>query len=641
MNKITYIFLLLICVLNAQTKNTSADKAYNDYNYSKAIEDYNKQINSGKKSEKIFKRLGDSYYFSARLQEANKWYAELMALNVKVEPEYLFRYAQTLKSVEDYKEANKYMAIFLEANKDDSRAILFNNNPDYLNDIEAQSGRYDIKALPFNTPNTDFAPAFFGDKLVFSSSLGQSLFTKFVHEWDDEPFIDLYEIELNKTTDGNSVPQKLNGRINTSFHESTATFTNTGKSVYFTRNSKNSEAGIDVNRLKILKSTLKGDKWNKGVGMPFNNDKYIYAHPALNADNSKLYFASNMPGTKGASDLFVVDIIGDNNYSEPKNLGSIINTEGRETFPFISETNKLYFASDGHQGLGGLDIFMVRLGDDGMPEGDIINLGSPVNGPNDDFSYIINETSKIGFFASNRKGGKGGDDIYGFKELKPLIEKIELIVNGKALDKITGDKLDNASISLLGVDNAVLKEVVADSNGSFTFKLDANKDYKIKAMAENYLPAERFVAKTDKAGSISLELLMEIDEVVSDLGDDLNKILRLKPIYFDFDKSFIRKGDSQAELDKLVEVMNLYPSLLIEVRSHTDSRANDAYNMKLSNRRAKATVDYVVSKGIAANRITGKGFGETQLLNACGNGSDCSKEEHELNRRSEFIIIGQ
>lgn len=641
MKKITFITMSLLVAMAFGQEKSKGDKAYDNYNYSKAITEYENDISEGKKSETIFKRLGNSYYFNAKLPEANKWYEQLMSLNAKVEAEYLYRYSQTLKSVKNYEEANKYLAKFKEANSDDSRAVLYNENPDYLDDIELQSGRYTIVAAPFNTKYSDFAPAVNGDKLVFSTSMNKSFFSKFIHEWNDKPFIDLYQVNLNDFYSTDNQPIKLKGKINTSFHESSAVFTADGSTAYFTRNSKKSEAGVDVNRLKIFKATKKNGKWKEVVELPFNDDDYIYAHPALSPDQTKLYFASNMPGTKGYSDLYMVDILDNGGYGVPKNLGPEINTEGRETFPFVSADNKLYFASDGHLGLGGLDIFVVKLDADGDVQGQVVNIGAPVNGPSDDFTYIVDETGKKGYFSSNRDGGVGGDDIYVFDETKPLLFKVDLIVNGTVKDSETGKVLPGGVVSVFDTANNLIKESAADANGVFSFELDGNKDHLIRANTKDYLISEKYVNKVEKSASAQIVIALDRDKVVSETGDDLSKILRLSTIYFDFDSSSIRLGESEGQLDKVIEVMNLYPQIKLEVRSHTDSRANDDYNLALSKRRAKATVDYIIGKGISPDRISGNGFGETKLINKCSNGISCSEKEHELNRRSEFIVIGQ
>ncbi len=638
------IFALLLCFAIslsslAQEKQTKGDKAFDNYNYNEAINAYEREVENGEKSAKIFKRLGDSYYFNAKLEEANKWYEQLINLNKDIEPEYLYRYAQTLKSIEKYDEANAYMKKFTKLNGKDKRAILFNENPDYLNDIEIQSGRYDIKPVAFNTPNADFSPTVVGDKLVFSSSLNKSLFTKFIHEWDAKPFIDLYEVSLNSNADDNS-PKKLKGRINTSFHESSTTFTADGNTVYFTRNSKKKEQAGTLNRLKIYKAVKKKGRWLDVEALPFTDDNYTYAHPSLTKDGKKLYFASDMNGTKGYGDIYVVDVYEDGTFGKPKNLGDVINTEGRESFPYISDNNKLYFASDGHLGLGGLDVFTVQLDANSNPITNVVNVGSPINSPKDDFSFIINEETRKGFYSSNRDGGKGSDDIYSFIETKPLVEKIDLIVSGEIRTKESDQIIENAMVQLLDEEGNLIEEAVA-TNGKYSFTVDATKNHLIRANASDYVMNETLVNKTNKAASTTINLLLDADKVVTDVNDDLSKILQLQVIYFEFDSDKIQEGSSKAQLDKVVEVMNLYPQISIEVRSHTDSRANDDYNMALSNRRAQSTVQYLINKGINTSRLSGKGFGESQLINQCANNVPCSKEDHELNRRSEFVVVSQ
>lgn len=634
------IFLLSSVITVAQEKKVDrADDKYNQYSFVKAIDIYEKVVSKGYKSAEILKKLGNAYYFNADYDNASKWYGELIQMKDSViEPDYYFRYAQSLKSLKEYDEADAMMAKFDALKDTDVRAQIFENQKEYLEFIKLQSGRYTIKSFPQNSKYSDFAPSFLKGNLVFSSARDTGALTNRRHSWDEMPFLDLYGGELKE--DKVIGVQKFSENINTKMHESSTTFTKDGNTVYFTRNSfvKGGRYGKDgVNRLKIYKATKQGDEWSNIVELPFNSDDYSVAHPALSSDESKLYFASDMPGTTGESDIFVVDVNTDGSFGTPANLGNGINTEARETFPYVSESGLLYFASDGHQGLGGLDVYVTKL-KGATTVGEIINVGEPVNSPEDDFSFVIKESTKIGFFASNREGGLGSDDIYTFTENIPVIFSCNQLVTGVVRDKDTNEVLPGAIVYVIDENNNEVSRTTADDMGRYSHTINCKKGHFIRASKEGYETKEEFLAASFSMEDRTLDFYLEKSTVTAVSGDDLAKILDLKPIYFDFDKANIRP-DAELELQKVIAALEKYPTLKIDVRSHTDSRGVDAYNLKLSDRRAKSTVQYIIDKGIDASRITGKGYGETQLVNECENGVQCSKEQHQLNRRSEFIIM--
>jgi outer membrane protein OmpA-like peptidoglycan-associated protein len=634
------IFLLFSAITVAQEKKVDrADDKYNQYSFVKAIDIYEKVVSKGYKSAEILKKLGNAYYFNADYDNASKWYGELVQMKDSViEPDYYFRYAQSLKSLKEYDQADAMMAKFDALKDKDVRAQIFENKKEYLEFIKLQSGRYTIEPFQQNSEYSDFAPSFLKGNLVFSSARDTGSLRKRRHSWNEMPFLDLYGGELKE--DKVIGVQKFSSRINTKMHESSTTFTKDGNTMYFTRNNfvKSPKYGKDgINRLKIYKATKQGNEWGNIIELPFNSDDYSVAHPALSPDESKLYFASDMPGTTGESDIYVVTINNDGSFGTPINLGTSINTEARETFPYVSESGLLYFASDGHQGLGGLDVYVTKL-DGATNVGEIINVGEPVNSPEDDFSFVINESTKIGFFASNRDGGLGSDDIYTFTEHSPVIFSCNQLVTGAVRDKDTNNVLPSAIVYVIDENNNEVSKTTADDMGRYSLTINCKKGHFIRATKEGYETKEEFLAASFNMEDKTLDFYLEKATVTAVSGDDLAKILDLKPIYFDFDKANIRP-DAELELQKVIAALEKYPTLKIDVRSHTDSRGVDAYNLKLSDRRAKSTVQYIIDKGIDASRITGKGYGETQLVNQCENGVQCSKEQHQLNRRSEFIIM--
>ena len=351
-----------------------------------------------------------------------------------------------------------------------------------------------------------------------------------------------------------------------------------------------------------------------------------------------------MPGTLGLSDIFVVDILEDGSFGIPQNLGDNINTEGRENFPFISQNNELYFSSNGHIGLGGLDIFVSVIKDDGE-YGEVFNLGRPVNSSKDDFSFIINNELKKGYFASNRDGGKGEDDIYVSNQIEDLITSCQQYIDGKITAATSNESLEGVIVELFDENFEKIDSTLTNSEGIYEFTLECDKKYIVRVSKDDFEPTEEML-EADSEFEKNVPLAVTIEEgdnlgiEKAGMGDDLSDLLQLDPIYFDLDKFNIR-NDAAVELQKVLAVLKKYPSMKIDIRSHTDSRGKDQYNLYLSDKRAKSTAQYLIDNGISVSRVSGKGYGETQLMNDCANGVDCTEEEHALNRRSEFIILNE
>ncbi|PKA97052.1 outer membrane protein OmpA-like peptidoglycan-associated protein [Flavobacteriaceae bacterium MAR_2009_75] len=643
--KITILLgITLITSLTAYSQSKKVEKAENEfdkYAYQSAIESYEDLVADGFNDEEIFKNLGNANYLNAQYEEASSWYSKLFMIeDADIEPEYMYRYAQSLKSTGEYTAADTWMKKFDSAQGDDVRAKKFANQQDYLNKIENLSGRYDIQNISINSPESDFAPSLFGKNLVFSTARDTGTTSRNIHEWTNRSFLNLYRAGINDNGTFSSA-SKLPKTMNKKTHESSTSFTKDGSVVYFTRNnSQNGKFARDekgVSRLKIYRADIDGEEWTNIQELPFNSDSYSTAHPSLSADETKLYFASDMEGSIGASDIFVVDINGDGTYGSPKNMGDIINTEARETFPFISQNNVLYFASDGHPGLGGLDIFAVQVENDETSE--VLNIGKPVNSEQDDFSFIINESSGIGFFASNRAGGQGGDDIYSLQENVPLDFSCSTVVSGTIKGEDGFNALSDARVSIMNSKNEVVATTTSDENGNFT--LDGNcedGEYKLIASKSDYDDVEKMFATVNSGNTNDIKIVLKKSIKQAPTGTNLIVFLNLRPIYFDLDKDIIRP-DASDTMQKVIDYMKQFPTVKVQVQSHTDSKASTAYNKNLSERRAKNTVTYLVANGIEESRITGKGFGESQLTNDCKSRKSCPDERHQENRRSEFIVI--
>ena len=507
---------------------------------------------------------------------------------------------------------------------------------------QTTAGEYKVDNLDINTKYQDFGTTFYGkDKVIFSSSRPKPG-TILQSKWKEngQPFLDLYEGTIN--ADGTISNVKLFSKtLNTKFHEASVSFTPDQKTVYFTRDffvdKKLQKDDTGITNLAIMKANVSPDgQWTDIEPLPFNNAAYSCGHPSVNKDGTKLYFISDMPGTIGGTDIFVVDILPNGTYGIPRNLGKKVNTLGKEMFPHIDKEDILYFSSDSRKdGMGGLDVYAVKIYPKAIS--DALHLGPPVNSEQDDFAYILKNDTHEGYFSSNRPGGKGDDDIYHFTSSPPLKIECKQWLNGVTKNKKTGEVLPNAVVVLFDDKDNEVGSTTSDANGVFKLEMVCDKNYKVVAAKEKFeKDSHSFTTEENPDEIVNVTLnLQPMPEVVK-----VRKkvIVNINPIYFDFDKANIRP-DAKVELDKVVAIMNKYPDLKIEAGSHTDSRGPAEYNQILSERRAKSTVDYIISKGIDASRLTAVGYGETQLTNHCDGTVKCTEEEHQQNRRTEFVIL--
>ncbi|WP_433815219.1 OmpA family protein [Flavobacterium johnsoniae] len=655
--------ILFLCFFMADAQTASiknADKKYDSYAYADAIKAYEKLVEKGVREERIFQRLGNSYYFIGELKDALKYYQELFSINENQEADYLYKYAQCLKSEGNYAKADEILEKFSQKAPSDKRAVLFLKNRNYLEDIKSNSGRFDIADAGINSKDSDYGSTILDNKLVFTSARDTGSIIKKNFKWTNKAISTLYAVDLNP--DGSigkpMLFHKQNLQVN--FNQSTPVFTKDGKTMYFTRNNsvdgKRKQNENKVTFLKLYKAVLINNEWKEVQELPFNSDEYSVAHPALSVDEKTLYFASDMPGTLGLSDIYKVSILSNGGFGAPENLGPEINTEGRETFPFISDENELYFASDGRPGLGGLDIFVSKITKEGTFD-EVQNVGEPINSKQDDFAFIINSKNRNGFFSSNRVNGHGLDDVYRFTENRRLICEQQL--SGTITDQETNETLSNVALILFDEAGKTAVEAKSDANGNYVFSnVKCGKKYYIKTAKEDYLFKEVSITLKKATGSASLPIALEKKpkpitaipvviktnnsikpvKVTIAVGTDLGKLLKIPMNFFDLGKATIKKS-SEPQLQKMVDMLNQYPTIKVDIRSHTDSRSSSDSNQILSDKRAQSTKDWLVSKGINADRLTAKGFGETQLVNKCADGVKCTEQQHQQNRRSEFIIV--
>ena len=633
-NIFTFIALtfLSITTIDAQDKSSKkADKQFSKLEFVKAAESYKKLINNGKSSDYVVAQLAECYYNIFNTVEAEKWYATLA--EDSSDPDIIFKYSQMLKANGKYKLSNKWMNKFVELRPADNRATSFLKNPNYLPKIISKGKRFNVQNLDINSEYSDFGGTLNNNKLYITSSrntvglfdLGRWITQRISYGWNNEPYLDIYSFDV---TDSGSYLNEdyLGSNINTKYHEGLASFDNEGN-MYISRESfyeneyvKDPESNNITSLIGIYKIS-KGDK--NVVALNINSVEYSVKNPSLSSDGKSIYFSSDMPGGYGNFDIYKGDIDEKGNINNVENLGQKVNTEGQEMFPFIGDKNNLYFSSDSQLGLGGLDVFFTKEVDGKWAS--VRNVGIPVNSNADDFAFNINEATGEGFVSSNRSGGKGSDDIYSIKRLIPICD---VLLTANVMDAKTKLGIDSATTSISDKEGNIASTKISSSVGVTEFMLVCEEAGKLIVSKEGY-----------NSKIVDLRMSNEEFTSINVMLDPIEKIIvaekiELNAIYFDFDKSNI-KAEAAFELDKLVQIMNKYPEMTVSIESHTDSKGPSSYNQRLSERRAKTTSQYVISKGIDSSRLSSAGKGESSLVVDCTN---CSKEEDQLNRRSEFII---
>jgi outer membrane protein OmpA-like peptidoglycan-associated protein/tetratricopeptide (TPR) repeat protein len=618
-NYIKIGLLLLMTTAYAQDKQSKkADQLFESYQYVNAIEEYLRVVDQKNPSQHVAKQLAESYYNINNSAEASKWYAK--AVESKADGETYYHYAQSLKALGNYSEANKQMDAFAALMPNDSRAKEHKANPNYIPSLSNKSKMFDVATTNINAKGSnDFGAVLSNDNTLYFVSTRHA--SKKTDKWDNQPYLDIFHATRN--TDGSLSEPKEIKELNTAFHDGPITISNDGATMFFARDGhsggqyqKNKNNNTKIGQQGLYKATKVGGKWSQIEALSFNSTTYSVTHPSLSKDGKTLYFASNMPGGFGESDIWKVSVDG-NSYGTPQNLGETINTPGKENFPFITDDNVLYFASSGKQGFGGLDVFKIDLNSEKQAQ----NLGKPVNTEKDDFAFSFNATANVGYFSSNRNGS---DAIF---TALPLCKASAIAV---VTNKKSGAVLSNAAVAILDSKGNVIAKKESDASGRVSYDVECETDYAFQVAAQNFETGTFPVQKIKSGEAVVQAQLAPSEVVITDTEVILNNV------YFAFNKSNITiQGAS--ELDKLVKVMKDNPTMVIFVKAHTDSKGSASYNLKLSEQRAQSTVQYLISKGIAKDRISGKGFGSSSPKVICG--SKCTEEEHAQNRRSEFIIV--
>ena len=621
------ITLMSSLCLTAQNKDTKkADKQFARFEFVKAAESYNDLVEDGKADAYVYGQLAESYYNIFNTEAAERWYAK--ALETSEKPEMVYKYAQMLKANGKYEASNQQMEKFASMRPADNRAIAYRKNPNYLPKILEQGKKFNVQNADFNSTQSDFGGVMHDGKLYITSGRNDSRKT---YGWNDQPYLDIYTIVKNSDSTYQEATL-ANDKINTRFHEGLVSFTPDGKTMYFSRESyfekdyqKDSLSSTRFSQLYLFKATKLGEDWDMVENLTINSQNYSVKNPSVSPDGQTLYFASNMPGGFGDFDIYKAPINTDGTLGTPENLGQKVNTEGQEMFPYISSNNTLYFSSNGHLGLGGLDVFYTKDIDGTLAP--VRNVGIPINSNADDFAFIMDEEAGQGFVSSNREGGKGSDDIYEFKKLQPLFD---VLISATVLDDKTREPISGASVTLFDEEGNKVVSKLTNEDGIAEFIVEAEKDSELEVVMDGF-DSKKVPVKGTTEEENNIQVSLDPIEV---LITPVNIVLA--PIFFEFDQSNIT-AQAAFELDKLVQIMTKYPELVIHATSHTDARGPEAYNAGLSERRAKTTVQYVISQGIDESRISGTGKGESEPKIDCSAG--CTKEQHAENRRSEFLIV--
>lgn len=614
---VTLSFVMVSGILSAQNQYTkTADKLFNRYEYVDAAKEYLKLAEGSKADNYVYKQLAESYYNVFNTKDAVKWYAKVV--EQKQDAETYYKYAQMLKAEGNFKEADKQMQQFAQLAPNDQRAKTFKSNPNYLPELKGQSKLYDIVKSDVSSDKIDFGAVLTNDNNVYFASARNT--SKRNSNFNEEPYLDIYRATYN--ANGTISDAVAVDNLNTRWHDGPASISSDGNTMYYGSESFNEKEftkdkvkNAKFGKIYLYKATKEDDNWSNSKPLPFNNKEYDVRNPSISKDGKTLYFSSNMPGGFGGEDIWKVAVNGDE-YGTPENLGAKVNTEANESFPFITDDNILFFSSNGKQGFGGLDVFKIDLN----KGSEAMNVGEPVNTSKDDFAFTYNATKKVGFFSSNRDGN---DDIF----------KADPVCNVQALVRVkdakTGKVIEGATVMLVDEKQKTVSNQTTALNGETLTGVMCNTAYSAQVSKSGYESGIFEVKKAENEQVVVEALLNPIMPIITE------KEVILQPIYFEFNKSNIT-AEGAAELDKLVMVMNEHPNMVIFAKSHTDSRGSDKYNMNLSDRRAKATVQYLISKGIAKERISGQGFGESEPKVAC---KPCTEEEYAQNRRSEFLIV--
>lgn len=613
------VFLVGISIVSCTNSRVyKGDRFYDGVAYSKAIPFYEKVYK--KHPEKVGGNLAEAYYLTGQSEDAEKVYKELIERGTTDQVDYT-KYAKVLMMNDKHEEAQEVLQKYVNQNPNNEMASRMLESTEKLNDRFRDTTLYELTAISLPDFTNTYSTTKYKDKIVFvaDKQVGKSKQSA----WTGNSYVSLYETSVSN--DGTwSSPKELEGNINGKYHEGPAVFTKDGEKVFFTR-SNYTKRKLEVNdentnNLKLFTADFVDNKWVNLEELPFNSDDYSVGHPTLSPTEDTLYFISDMPGGLGGTDLYY-SVAKNGTWSAPVNLGTTVNTAQNEMFPYYHHDGALYFSSEGHNSMGGLDVFETELKGDSWAKPE--NLNYPVNSTKDDFAFLLEEDGTFGYLSSARSGD---DKIYTFVKNPPTFNLI-----GFVHEKGNRTPMPGATIEVTNQDTGDTFTLVSDEEGNFSTAIDHETIYKALASKEDHFSKSEVVSTKGLKYSEDIYVEFEIEKMVID------EPIEIENIFYDFDKWNIR-ADAAVELDKLVKILNDNPNIEIELGSHTDSRGTDAYNQNLSNRRAKSVVDYLVKRGIDKNRLTWKGYGESKLVNGCKDDVPCSEADHQKNRRTEFTV---
>lgn len=619
-----------------------ADRQAELYNYARAIPLYKKAYNK-KRTAAAARGAAEAYRHINEYAFAESWYTKLVQMPEHATTDELY-YAEVLMNNSKYAEAKTVLDSFLR--KDAGNGIAVNMRKGCDSAVKwlaapAKGRLENVQAL--NSPWSDWSTAFTNGKMIFASDrpydslhrkvfAGTSNIVKKYYGWTGNSYLHLYE---GNDKDSNNI--SLLGRdINGYYHSANASYTADGKKFYyavtellrkrgtFLGNDEPYTLNIEIKEQQW--DTVK-QAWKQASLFPYNGVfRYSVGDPCISPDGKTLYFAASYQDKGyGGTDIYYSRMDEAGKWQAPVNMGPEINTPGDERTPAFSADGVFYFASDGRPGMGGLDIYKAYRGGE-TAAWQVVNMGSPVNSPQDDFAPAFDKA--VFYFSSNRTGGKGSDDIYRFNAARVSLFSL----SGKVFDKQTSLPLTGVVVTLDNKQTGAPQKVITDNEGNYHFMLDSASAYELSVVKTGFSSVSAINISTTgiTANSLRRDVYMEQAE--------LNKPVVLENIYFDLNKADIRQ-DAAAELAKLVKLMEDNPTWRVEISSHTDARASDGYNMKLSQRRAASVMNYLVSRGIGRERLTAKGYGESKLMNRCADNVPCTEEDHQLNRRTAFTIL--
>lgn len=759
MKRTQLLLMMVVCfavssVAFAQSgRLRAANRQFENMSYLSAIRLYEEYMRLDKKKEpaerkEALTKLGYSYRRMQDSRNAERVYEDLIKEYDDLESESYLYYAQALAQNGKHRDSQKMYSKYGEMQAADLRGRRFTVAYMDVSRFYQDSSSYKVDYLPINSRQSDFSPMFYKNGLVFVSAREEGGAVKRVFSYNQTPFLDLYfapdTAELHRSIDPTmrststaglggalttnqvlenaskeeqplSKTEIFSRTLNTKYHEGPMTFFKGEEKIIFTRNNYNkgrsNKSSEGINKLKLYTSDYQKNSWGNVKELPFNSNEYSCGHPALSPDNTRLYFVSDMPGGFGGTDVYVVEYR-NGEWGTPVNLGKEINSEGNEMFPFVDESNNLYFASDGHEGLGGLDLFTMEL-KEGIPMGQPINMGFPINSDKDDFGFICNRDRTLGYLSSNRKRGLSDDNLYMFRrsckifnlmvydaESKQPIEAsdVKILKNGESKElKITGmdgkvsmcldanteyefkaikegyltnsvkystrsmskhqtevsiylertkgtlvrgivkseltqKPIAGAKVTLLNEKEKTKQSVITGEDGSYEFNVKPNANHKILVEKDKYATNVNAISKMKSGKGPKV-----IENEVGLYGE--GEVYKIENIYYDLNQFFIRPDAAKQLDEQLIPALKKNPYMKIEIRSHTDARSSDTYNLRLSENRARAVIGYLKARGIDPKRLIAKGYGEKELINDCGNGVECAEDQHQMNRRTEFKII--